>query len=150
MRGGDFARLTQREDQVEIRWGLSKPKSSAAISEVGTGSVRGCGRVEIVSGDDLQAGRRNELLVDEDDGSGCAGWVVELGSSVNGSIGAGGYCSGRKHDKGVSTDKNVEIAGIGTEGDAGDQRGDGGELLASWNEVDVDGADARGLVDKAE
>jgi hypothetical protein len=133
-----------------------KDLRAAENSPVGRRSV--CGRWGVVfSGDDLKAGRGDGLLVkvlinvlvNENDGAGRAGGVVDLGSGVGSSCGAD-WSSGGDHDGGICAGRDIEIAGIGTEEDTCDQRGDGGEFLAGGNEIDVHGADTRGLVDEAE
>src|SRR5258708_6311770 len=111
-------------------------------------SVDCAGRVEVIRGDDLETRGGDQRRIDEDDGAGRADGVGHLGSGVGRDRGAGGDGSGRQHGKAVGTDWDIEVASICSEGDAGDEWGDGVELLPGGDEIDVDGTGARGLVDE--
>ena len=109
------------------------------------------GGVHVVDGgDDLNARGGDDLLIDEDDGAGRAAGVGDLGAVVHGYGGAVGDGSGRHHDDRVGSCGDVEVAGVEAEGEVGDERGDGGDLLSSGDEVDVDSTGAGGLIEEAQ
>src|ERR1700730_17446871 len=113
-------------------------------------SVDRAGWVEVIRGDDLDAWGGDEGWVDEDDSAGSAGRVGHLGSGVGGDVGAGRDGSGGQHGEAVGAGWNIDIAGVCAEGDASYEWGDGADLLAGGDEIDVDGTSARSLVDETE
>lgn len=90
------------------------------------------------------------MLIDEDDGAGCAAGVGGLGSAISGHGGGGGDGSGRHHDDGVGAGGDVDVAGVGGEGEIGDDGGHAGEFLSGRDGVDIDGRDACGLIDETQ
>jgi hypothetical protein len=85
-----------KQDKGQLNVGESM--FSAVMTAVWGGSVGGRGGVEVIGGDDLEARRARQLLVDEDDGSGSADGVIDLGSGIGVDGGADGHGSGRQHD----------------------------------------------------
>lgn len=105
---------------------------------------------EVWGGDDLEAGSGEELLIDQDDGTGRAGGVGDLRSAVGENCGAGGDRSGGHHGEAIGADGNVEVARVDAEAEIGVDRRDVGELRTGGDEINIDSGDAGGLVDEAE
>src|SRR5947208_2846535 len=98
--------------------------------------LAGRGGGDVVGGDDdLHAGSRHELLVDEDDGTGRTARVGDLRSGVGGDGIACGNGSGGNHDESVGSCGDVEISGVGVEVDVVVDGGDVCELLAGRHEI---------------
>lgn len=112
--------------------------------------VGGAGGIEVLGGDDLDARGGDERPVDEDEGAGCSSGVGDLGAGVGWDRCAEGDSAGGQRGETVGAGGDVEIAGVCTEGHAGDERSDRGKPLAGGDEIEVDGAGSCGLVEEAE
>ncbi len=86
--------------------------------------VGGAWGFEVVGSDDLQAGCRDDLLVDEDDGVSRTGAVGDLWGRIGGDGRAGGNGSRWDHHDAVGAGWDVEVAGVDAEADAGNERSD--------------------------
>jgi hypothetical protein len=115
----------------------------------GSGLAGSGGGVEVVSRNDLETGSGDELLIDENDGAGSTSRVGNLCAGVCGDGFAGGYSSGGHHDERVRASRYVEVTGVDVEYETGYDRRNCGQLLACRDQVNVNCADAGGLVDEA-
>ena len=138
-----------RYRKVRERVGHPNWWHSTHISDSKSG-LGGGGWGEVGGGDDLDAGRSYQLLVDKNDGGGAAVDIGNLGTDVGRDGGAGGNGSCGHHDDGVSAVGDVEVASIDSKAEVRNNRRDGGKLRTGGNKVDIHRADAGGLTDKTQ